>query len=256
LEDAVRSAAKRFSTFWYAAALFAACLFIHPLIEADSGEREALTNGGEPESPTAAWLPLSLVWFDAYQLFPSPFESLSAEVERIFAELGVGVRWEMGGEVLDGEETIDDPLRLYVVLLPTEPSTWGLGEHVMGAATHGKGKKGSVYLFYPQIINTLGFDAMNAPGGTERLARAIGRIVVHELVHVLAPHHPHTDTGLMNRHLTGRFLMRPKVHLDDVSSSVVREEIRRLGNHVILATGDFGGEPAVDRVKGSSRRPE
>lgn len=233
--------------------MFVACIFIHSLTEADSREREELSNGGEAESLAAAWLQLSLVWFDAYQLLPGPFEALSGEVERIFGEIGVDVQWEMGGEVRDDEATFDDPLRLYVVLLPTEPPSWGLGVHVMGAATHGEGKKGGVYLFCPQIFKTLSFDGMNTLRDMERLARAMGRIVVHELVHVLAPHHPHTDSGLMNRHFTQRFLMRPEVHLDKVSSSVVREEIRALGNRVLLASGDFGGAFAVGEVKGATR---
>jgi hypothetical protein len=250
----MRSAAKRFSTRFCVCAIFVACIFIHPLAEADSREREELSSGSEAESPAAAWLQLSLVWFDAYQLLPHPLETMSREVDRIFGEIGVEVRWEMGVEVQDDEETFDDPLRLYVVLLPTEPSSWGLREHAMGAATHGKGKKGGVYLFYPQIVNTLGFKQMNTPGERTRLARAIGRIVVHELVHVLAPHYPHAASGLMNGHLTRHFLLRPEIHLDDVSSSVVREEIRALGNRILLASGDFGGDRAVDRAKVATQR--
>jgi hypothetical protein len=85
------------------------------------------------------------------------------------------------------------------------------------------------------------------------LARAIGRVIVHEVIHVLAPDYPHTSSGLMNWHLTQRFLTKPRASLDAVSSRVVRAEIQALGNQIVLASGGFGGELRVDELKAPLR---
>jgi hypothetical protein len=249
----MRSASKRFSSGLFVLVVLVSCFFIHPFLEADSKEREDSSNHDVLESQTAGWLQLSLVWYDTYRLCPRSFEDMSREVNRIFGEVGVDVRWKTGVEADKEMETSGEWLGLYVILLPSSSSSWGLGEHVMGAATHREGERGSVYLFYPQIVKTLNLGTTETPYAVKYLPRAIARVIVHEVIHVLAPDYPHTGNGLMNWHLTQRFLTRPRVSLDADSARVVRAEIQVLGNQIVLASVGFGGEMRLDELKAPLR---
>jgi hypothetical protein len=235
--------------------MLVASFSLPPLAEADSKEEEDLTKSEQLKTRFAHPLRLRLVWYDNYQLLPGSVESMFQEVNRIFAEMGVDVHWEMGREADKAENSVDDPLKSLVILIPSTSSSWGLKKDVMGLATHREGMKGSVYIFHPQIVRTLEFDDTESPYALKYLARAIGRVVVHETVHVLAPHYPHTETGLMERHLSRRFLMQPAVHMDAVSARVVRAEIQALGNQILLAWDHFGAEFDVIGAKAALRPP-
>ena len=57
----------------------------------------------------------------------------------------------------------------------------------------------SVYVFYHRVARVLGVaserDGMMEPSDRRRLAKALARVVVHELVHRVAPDLPHADSG-------------------------------------------------------------
>lgn len=187
-------------------------------------------------------LTIGLTWHDAYDLLPHSFETMSGEVCRIYSELGVAVSWERGEA--DGVESMDrDPLRINVVLLPSSSSSWGLQEAAMGVATHRKGSKGSVYVFFPELLGALSMDSqlsqLQKLRGMRDLGIAMARVVAHEVVHVLAPYHPHTKGGLMKSQLSRRFLTgrRSKVHLDDASAQVLRAEIQARAGSALSASG-------------------
>jgi hypothetical protein len=211
--------------------------------------------GAEKVDPSTHVFPplkLELVWYDSHRLIPYAYTTMSREVCRIFDELGVEVSWSRG-ERVDENNSIDRPLARNVVLLPSSSSSWGLDEYVMGVATHREGEKGSVYVFYPEVAGTLSLGGVGTPRCMKITARAIGRIVAHELVHVLAPEHPHTKMGLMSHRLTKRFLIRPEVHLDPVSSKVVKAEVRVLATEMFLASSRLAGPLNSTKVKLPSR---
>lgn len=64
----------------------------------------------------------------------------------------------------------------------------------MAVATHREGMRGGVYVFSPGVAGAMGLDSpadgVIGPQAVNELARALGRVVVHEVVHVLAPYHP------------------------------------------------------------------
>jgi hypothetical protein len=184
---------------------------------------------------------LTLVWYDTYRLLPGSFESMAREVIRIYDEVGVDIVWEPGREdFIDGVDL--DPLRVDVVLLPTHPANWGLKSDAMGVATYREGAKGSVYIFFPALIRTLALDAragdLKHPRAWKMVSRGMARVVAHELLHVMAPQHPHTDGGLMNENMSRRYLERPLVHLDDVSARVLRGEIIGKAHQSVVASRD------------------
>lgn len=186
--------------------------------------------GSKTEDPPPVNAPLSLtiVWYDSYNLLPKSFESMKREVNRLFNEVGVNLKWRLGENVVP-DETFADSLSVNVVLLPSDPKDWGLGGGVMGLATHRPGLKGSVYIFRKGIFRTLGLgclgDAVRLPGAMAGLARAVARVVAHEVIHFIMPRYPHTKGGLMNRTMSLSFLVRPGVHIDGVSSKALRAEL-------------------------------
>jgi hypothetical protein len=156
---------------------------------------------------------------------------MSREVERIFGEFGVEVTWKDGSQVAYGDGTFADPLSFNVVLLPSNAASRGYKKRALAVGTYREGWKGSVYIFYPEVEKTLFQDTGIKELSTHRfesyIARALGRIVAHEVVHVLAPSYPHTSTGLMASGLTRRFLLlnRSGIHMDPESARVVRSGI-------------------------------
>jgi hypothetical protein len=178
--------------------------------------------------PANAPLSLTIVWYDSYNLLPKSFESMKREVNRLFNEVGVDLRWRLGETVVP-VEAFADSLSVNVVLLPSDPKDWGLGGGVMGLATHRPGFKGSVYIFRKAIFRTLGLgclgDAARLPGAMTGLARAVARVVAHEVIHFVMPQYPHTKVGLMSGTMNLSFLVRPGVHIDGVSSKALRAEL-------------------------------
>jgi hypothetical protein len=85
----------------------------------------------------------------------------------------------------------------------------------------------SVYLFYQPILRNAGLGrkagAMLMPGERRDLARAIARVLVHEVVHAVAPNLSHADEGVMHDALLVGALLRQAITIDRRT----REEVLR-----------------------------
>ena len=91
----------------------------------------------------------------------------------------------------------------------------------MGATMGGPGDRQAIYIFVPKVIGTLGLDfhgGIESPKGGHQLARALGRIVAHEVVHAVAPVHPHGTDGMMGSGLSPRSLLKSTLRLDPACS--------------------------------------
>jgi hypothetical protein len=207
----------------HASRSFQKLVFLLSCLALSGAEARGADNGSQ--------LKLELMWHDAYQLLPRTFSTMSREVDRIFGEFGVEVSWKKADQEEVDLEAFADPLSLYVVLLPSRAEGLGLKKNVMGIATYREGQKGSVYVFFPEVVRALNCRSrLTEPEGPRMkslIARALGRVIAHEVVHVLAPYHPHTTGGLLNQELPRRYLILPEsgVHLDRESAQVVRAEI-------------------------------
>jgi hypothetical protein len=98
------------------------------------------------------------------------------------------------------------------------------------------GESSEVYIFYHRVARVLGVaadrDGMMEPSDRKRLAKALGWVVVHELVHRVAPDLPHADSGLMRGDLGRSDLIQSRLSLDDRSRSAVLAALRGAANHL------------------------
>ena len=158
---------------------------------------------------------LELVWLDSHGLFPD-FERVRSEADPIFRDLGVTVRWEVG---TDPRPSLKEEARIQVVLMPSEPSGWGLSANAMGVVLlPERNQQDSVYLFYGPILRNVGLarkaGAMLEPRARRDVGRAIARVLVHEVVHAIAPNLSHADEGVMHDALLIGALLQREIEVD------------------------------------------
>jgi hypothetical protein len=97
------------------------------------------------------------------------------------------------------------------------------------AATIGeRGSRRNVFVFFPGLSRTLGHEGTSyTPRRGIELARAMARVLAHEIVHVLAPERGHAAEGLMSEQLKRGDLVSSAVSLDDHSARLAKTELRR-----------------------------
>lgn len=159
---------------------------------------------------------IHLVWLDPHGLF-SDFERARDEADVVFRDLGVSVRWELG---TDPRPSTCDEARVQAVLMPSEPSGWGIAPNAMGVVLlPDRSRPESVFLFYPAILRSVGLankkGSMLNPRERKDLVRAIGRVLVHEIVHAIAPGLSHADEGLMHEALLSASLLKRRIEIDE-----------------------------------------
>jgi hypothetical protein len=183
--------------------------------------------GADSTEPAVSPLRLTVTLCDYYKLLPHGFDSMAKEVGGIFYEIGVETRFRRFSE----EESEPEPegLHILVTLMPNMASDWGAAEQIT-AVSLVKGGKGSVYIFMPKLFDTLGWSW--SPNRTRssrqnvELARALGRIVAHELVHAIAPDAPHTEEGLMCAWLNHKSLLRGRLRMSSSTAEYVLNGMR------------------------------
>ena len=164
---------------------------------------------------------LSLTWLDATRAFPIPFAPLAEEVDAAFDGVGVDIAWE----------TTPDAMRhLRVMLLPVQPTVWKFPANAMGVTMGDVDQRNTVYIFLPSVMRALGLNIsmkrLPTPREKHRIARAIGRVVCHEVYHALLFHQPHADDGLMRNRLHAGALIHPVARFSDESAAALRHAIR------------------------------
>ncbi len=87
----------------------------------------------------------------------------------------------------------------------------------MGVAPRVGGCGASVYIFFGSVLRVLGFDLERdqrmSPEDRRAIARAVARVVSHEVIHVLDQHPGHDSRGIISPKLDRHFLGQPKVQL-------------------------------------------
>src|SRR5207247_2020923 len=147
------------------------------------------------ERALAAGPRLRLVWIDVLDRAPYAFQNAARETSAILADAGVQASWTLGdaSTVTSGEE-------LKIVLLAGAANGARLPEHVMGG-THRGGQSHATWVYLSNVLWALGLEDHGARRLSvqeeEQVARALGRVVAHEIVHAVAPDLPHTAHGLM-----------------------------------------------------------
>lgn len=162
-------------------------------------------------------LTLHLAFFDAAGLGAGVEEVLKQEVREIFADASVRVEWLEPASLAGYRRGY----ALKVVMLDTEPAAWNLPANAMGTVLGRRFPATAVYLFAPAIRRTLD-PANRRPLLPRYLGRAAGKVLVHEIVHVLAPDLPHARWGLMAPSQHRYTLEANRRRLDPVSTRALR----------------------------------
>jgi hypothetical protein len=196
-------------------------------------------------SPCFAGTDLSVVWHDNHNLAPSSFEVMKRELESIFSDVGVSVsvhRGEVGRYTRYSSPHIHE---INVVLQPHYAGRWAIHADAMGAAVGGY-----AYVFFPRIQSALGLtgkqDFKRNLRAKNLLGRALGRVVAHEIVHVIAPGYPHQSEGLMCASFSRRELRRHHLYLDPMSAAVFVNRLRGESSYEIASTAPSAPQEGVD----------
>lgn len=159
-------------------------------------------------------------------------EEVRSEVETILEKAGVRVHWsDTGGEPPPGAA-----LPVSIVVSPSEPEGegWHLSPSAMGVY-FASPESSAVFVFYSRVARVLGVaserDGIILPAERKRLAKALGRVVVHELVHRVAPDLPHADAGIMRSDLGRSLLLQSRLELDEGTRSALLAGLRT-SNHL------------------------
>lgn len=196
------------------------------MLSALASPSEGLHSDGSVDYATVPTL--TVVWNDAYRLGPWDLSVTRVELEQIFSASGVDLRLERGRRKTDEPDGLLVCVgpAVNVVLMPVRSEAWGLAPRVLGATVGRPAEKRTVFVFVPNVHRTLGIrEAPDHPREQYEFARALGRIVAHELVHALAPEQPHTGRGVMQGRLTRPFLVQDELSLDSPTAAVLRSKL-------------------------------
>jgi hypothetical protein len=164
--------------------------------------------GAATVAAEAASRRLTIHWSDPERQFPFDMKPLVAEARALFAPIGIDLAWAPSDM-----ELARDHVR--VVLLALDRSGGRMGAHTMACVQEGPNAQPAAWILVPRVRETLGLPPQRLPDEEPLLARALARVMAHELIHLIAPRVPHVRGGLMNASLGRDFLLRPALAVLD-----------------------------------------
>jgi len=174
---------------------------------------------------------LALLWCDPHLLFDSGWKRVGRELELTFQALHVEVSWTKGALEKHGRPVSERQIQ--VVLVQSESAEWGLSPHAMGAVLSRNGPQTEVYVFFNSVTRALGYspEVLRARWLTARekrdLARAMSRVIAHEVVHAVLPSRPHDPEGLTRSRLDRSTLLDASVHINRSTAEELRSALTR-----------------------------
>jgi hypothetical protein len=143
--------------------------------------------------------------------------TVEQEVRQIFASAGIALDWR-----LSTTETTP-PEGEITVLFRARPESAMLDESTLGAVN--RNANGIARVFLSGLERILGVRVSREqglrPAARQRLARTLGRVLAHEVVHVVAPGLGHTPHGLMEANMPRSFALQARVTLDRQTTEAV-----------------------------------
>jgi hypothetical protein len=176
-----------------------------------------------PASPPADPLSVRLVWVDPARVAVGVEVVARDEARSLLRKMGLSVSWRRG----EARE-VARPGEVRVILLD-RGAALAPGTPILGATPTRFEVSPFVWVHVPSVRAAMGlragpFAALDPPC-LRAFAVALGRVVVHEVVHALAPSVPH-GTGLMSEKLTHRQLTAGKLAVDPEVVLAVRAALR------------------------------
>ena len=171
---------------------------------------------------------LRLVWVDPGSAAIGLRAGVEKEATSVLKDLGVNVTWEEEEPALAVE-----PGRIRVIFLEGKEGSPGMPPDVMGSTRKDVATAAWVHVGAVARALELGPPATWADRRLQMM-RALGRVVAHELVHVIAPEVPHGRDGLLRPILRADDLTGPRPRLDpDSARGFLRGWARRTGSAVL-----------------------
>lgn len=152
----------------------------------------------------------TFVWVDVANVVPSAYTSATEEAASILARAGLNCVFRRG----DSDSGIVAN-EFFVILLPHAHGGRTPGRLVMGSVKARNGHpddENVVRVYVEPIVEVLSL--RSAGQDRARVARAIGRVIAHEVIHIAAPLLGHSKRGLMAAVLTAKELVGPRVQID------------------------------------------
>lgn len=196
----------------------------------------AATEGARGETPQALEEPagprlmLDLAFFDSVDLSDRMKELIFREVEESFRPLAVEIGWV---DRLREPERSSRTHEVRVLVLNQSPTDWGFEADVMGTIMGSD--RAAVYVFYPVVVGNLRrYRRFLRPDqgpttvgrDSDYVARALARVIVHELIHGLTPGLGHSRRGIMQRGLDTYDLGERPVRLDPAFRAALHQNLR------------------------------
>lgn len=152
----------------------------------------------------------TFVWVDVANVVPSAYATASEEAASILARAGLNCVFRRGNP--ESSIVADE---FFVILLPRAHGSRTPGRLVMGSVKVPCGRpddEHAVRVYVEPILEVLSLRSADQDG--PRVARAIGRVIAHEVIHIAAPLLGHSKRGLMAAALTAKELVGPRVQID------------------------------------------
>ncbi len=182
----------------------------------------AASAGAEPQA--AAGEPLSLVWYDPARVASGTERMARREAAELLARLGANVSWRNGraGELTGSSE-------VWVILVDSGPQQ-PTGTLVLGSTRARSASTRVLWVRVPNVVAAGGASharpvRLLPPEELRTVGIALGRVIAHEVVHVVAPSLPH-DSGLMSGSLTRGQLTSPVIAVGHEATRAVRSALR------------------------------
>jgi len=107
----------------------------------------------------------------------------------------------------------------------------------MGAVLSKTAPQRTTYLFFPAVLRALGYRPavlMNRPLSQREeweVARALSRVLSHEVIHAMVPSMPHARVGLTRFKLDRDYLLHPKGVIQPDTAEAFRRQLAWLSPH-------------------------
>ncbi len=184
---------------------------------------------------------LTLVLTDV-QALPLDSRLLRGATESALAGSGVRLHWDAAPA---GPGLKAAPERVCVILLDAHPRRTG-SERVLGAVFRERGPTSAIWIYVGELRRLLESPRAGprAPA-VDDLSVAVGRVLAHEVAHLLAPEHPHAADGLMAQVVSRKTLGKDAPPLDDACIGAIRLAIAASSAPPALAGLPSRGLPGV-----------
>ncbi len=171
--------------------------------------------GGDPR-PSAPYV-LHVRWVEIDTTCPVDTAEVEREVRRILAPAGIDLAWSIGDVRAEAAPDV-----VHVIVLSS--ALGRRGHRTMGATFLNWGK--GAWVSCPEVARTLNVTVRSCGDDCRRdMSTAMGRVVAHELVHVVAPEVRHAGAGVMAAVLSARDLRRDGLGLDPDARRAIRARL-------------------------------